>query len=588
MSTDGIQVTGVDAHPVESSVKIHGPPGCGKTTQLQERVVGLLERGYDISDICFVTYRREMAQEFLRRLYEGGHISEAEWQEPYDNDTRYFGTLHAVCNRLSNTYADVATTSDKRDFCEETYHVGFDGHDDRDAAGDTAASSAGSALFEAWQWLVENKKVGEGFESYPSYAELNEKWPFHPTPEEFDADWSAYKEENGLRDFSDMLRTVDEDGVTPPRKVVVADEYHDFTPIMHSIVNQWMNAADVRIVGGDPLQAIYTYKGATPEFFRDVDFPEVLLDRTYRVPSNVWDYARSILSDTQQPPSVTPDSSGGEVRVKEGSPQAFVRQYAGDGSVMFLARTRSQVRDVCSALREEGMIFRSQAKMGGWNESPKRLNLYNALAKLDGCSSPRGVNPHTGQTTLVKSSSGDSGSGGVRTPSSVTLEPAEVTTLLSMTRAEYFHNTKKSVEEWAKQLESEITGDELVQYVEGGFWSDMTNGHKSVDLLLSYSAADTLKTALEKDGRPYPAIGAADIPSVLTIHAAKGREADTVVVFDGVTSQISESVMADPEKRRAEDRVWYVAATRAAERLLIVRNAWDYTRDYLPDPSHVL
>lgn len=956
MSADGISVMGVDQYPVDSSVKLHGPPGCGKTTQLQERVVGLLEDGYEISDICFVTYRREMAQEFLLRLYESGHITRAEMEEPYDNDTRYFGTLHAVCNRMSNSYKDVATATDKRDFCDTLYNVGFDGRNDRDPVTDTASESAGSAMFEAYQWLIENKRTSDGFSAYPSYNELNERWPFHPTFNEFDSDWSDYKIENGLRDFSDMLRTVDEEGTRPPRKVVVADEYHDFTPIMHSIVQQWMDAADVCVVGGDPLQcipegdpiltpdgyvpieevqsgdevctaigshdvdsvkvdsvhsrggdepvarfvtesgaefsctldhelfartphqrhsdggyhfvyvmesgqrdyrigttempqhrlnsepsatrmmvvgawdnreealaherrwsykyglpqdpfmaresleqetidsiydsldtrsgfeslcgdkhidpdrwhlycqssgsadatlgrpggrvvvrfkmgrskkrqsgglpyifhkicvetsnedaihalrqfdslsettaksgrrfrkqstdygmirrlahsiadtltecgiaahvdekaayssmtgegrtsglpvvgasqvtegmyvpvvedgtvryekvvskeveettttvydltvspthnyvvggvvvhnSIYTYKGATPDYFRSVDYPEVLLDRSYRLPENVWNYARSILSGDQTPPGVTPDSSGGEVSLKEGSPRAFVSEYAGEESVMFLARTRSQVRDICSELREEGIIFRSQAKMGGWNESPKRLNIYNALAKIEGCSTPRGVNPHTGQATLTKSL-GDSGVGGVKTPSAITLTPGEVSTLVSLTPSDYFVRTKKEVVEWVDELESDIGGDEFAHRVDAIFWEEMTNGADSVGNLLSYSAADTLETALRKDGEPYDAIESADIPSVLTIHAAKGREADTVIVFDGITPQITESIMADPEKREAEDRVWYVAATRAASRLLIVRNAWDYTTDYLPDPQPTL
>ena len=41
MSVDGFEIVGGDAHPPESSVKLNGPPGTGKTTQLLERLIGI-------------------------------------------------------------------------------------------------------------------------------------------------------------------------------------------------------------------------------------------------------------------------------------------------------------------------------------------------------------------------------------------------------------------------------------------------------------------------------------------------------------------------------------------------------------------
>jgi len=72
------------------------------------------------------------------------------------------------------------------------------------------------------------------------------------------------------------------------------------------------------------------------------------------------------------------------------------------------------------------------------------------------------------------------------------------------------------------------------------------------------------------------------VPDVLTIHAAKGMEADTVALYDGIPPAVSEDIDWNKTKQRAESRVWYVAATRAAEKLMVFRDRWDYCERYLP------
>lgn len=54
-----------------------------------------------------------------------------------------------------------------------------------------------------------------------------------------------------------------------------------------------------------------------------------------------------------------------------------------------------------------------------------------------------------------------------------------------------------------------------------------------------------------------------------TIHSAKGREADSVLVFNDITARVADS-METLEGLEAERRVWYVAMTRARSRLVLV------------------
>lgn len=570
-----------DEYPPEASVKLNGPPGTGKTTQLLERTTRLLDQGYSLNDITFITYRTEMAEEFLRRLHARGYCSTEEVEEPWSEDTRHFGTIHAVCNRITSQ-ADTVEDRHRREFLWREYKVKYDGQaSETDAAYD--AANTGKAVFDAYDWCIQNKQ--HSFPRAPNYKDLHDEWPACPSFAEFDEAWTAYKERGGndedcdlLQDFSDMLRSVDEDSLVAPGEVLIVDEYHDFTPIMASIAESWMDGKETVIVGGDPLQAIYSYKGATPEFFTNLDLPEVILDRTYRVPSNVWEYSQSVIDhDT---PDIQPDSAGGKVTAAKGTPEAVVNAYGSDGSVMFLARTQSQLYDLSQALKQEGIIFRSQQGIGGWNHASRRLNLYNALQKLADVKPALSLNPNTGQSGLQRYDDEDVETG-VTSPSMVTLSSAEASALTRFTPADHFSDTKKSFRVTAN-AKAKIEGSELSDYVEPTFWETMTNGSDTVADLLSYDSKDTLKRALDYNDAPVESLAGSDVPDVLTIHAAKGREADTVALYDGIPPAVRDSIHRDEVNQRAESRVWYVACTRAAENLLIFRDEYDYCSSYLP------
>jgi len=940
MNADDVTIKGQQYEPSDS-LKLNGPPGTGKTTQLLERLTSLLDDGVSVRDVTFVTYRTEMAAEFLRRLHDSGYIEEKEAEKPYKHDPRHFGTLHGVCNRITSDAA-VVTDSDRRDFIFQEYKATYD----TSSPGD----SIGSLLFDAYDWCVENKQ--HQFLRAPNYKEIKDRAISPPSFSEFDEAWRSYKQEGNddgkpLMDFAGMLREVDDRGLRPNGDVLIVDEYHDMTPIMASICERWMESFDTVIVGGDPLQcipegelvqtpdgerpieslkvgdrvetaigghdtapveieathskdtqepvatfktesgktirctldhelfarpphqrqsdggyhfvyimesgqqdyrigvtsmprhrlnaeagaarmmllgawerekdalrhenkwcykyglpqdpfmargglsqsdiddiydsldtrsgfeqacsdlhidpdrwhlysqsagskdadlgrpgerlvirfkmgrsksrqsgalpyvyhklcvetsnpdaievlrshglsetsaksgrrfrkqskdygamrrlahrlskelsdtglvahveekasyasfdgdranrtsglpvvgasqvtegmyvpvlsdgsvryekvvskevteesttvydltvppthnyfvggvavhnSIYTYKGADPSFFTGLDLPEVVLDRTYRVPSHIWEYAQSVIE--HNPPQIQPDAEGGEVRAVVGEPHKVYTKY-GDGSVMYLARTQSQLYDIANDLRKAGVIFRSQEGIGGWNNSSTLLGLYNALQKIRNARPVDNVNPETGQTGMTRYGDGDVESN-VRLPETVTLEPNEAVKLVSYTPAGYFSDTKKDMKSYATGAQN-VTGTDLLQRVEPSFWADLTRGGQSVDNLLTYDAKDTLRAALERNSRPYPAIEAANVPDVLTIHAAKGKEADTVALYDGIPGAVLRSIRKGEREMEAESRVWYVGVTRAAERLLVFRDQWDYVDQYLP------
>jgi len=119
-------------------------------------------------------------------------------------------------------------------------------------------------------------------------------------------------------------------------------------------------------------------------------------------------------------------------------------------------------------------------------------------------------------------------------------------------------------------------------YITQKWWLRYTNGGASVTELTRLSDRD--KHAMRKAAERYELpVDMDDVDTrILTIHASKGVEAADVVVYDGVTGRITDGIDESPPLRENEARTWYVALTRASERLHIMRDAFSYTKPYLP------
>jgi len=119
-------------------------------------------------------------------------------------------------------------------------------------------------------------------------------------------------------------------------------------------------------------------------------------------------------------------------------------------------------------------------------------------------------------------------------------------------------------------------------YITPKWWLRYTNGPASISEFTGLSDRDAhaMRKAAERYDLP---VDVADVETrILTIHASKGVEAADVVVYDGVTGSITDGMEESPLLRENEARTWYVALTRASERLHILRDAFSYTKPYLP------
>jgi DNA helicase-2/ATP-dependent DNA helicase PcrA len=281
----------------------------------------------------------------------------------------------------------------------------------------------------------------------------------------------------------------------------------------------------------------------------------------YRSPS--YDYARDTGWNVPSP-------------TEPASPGAILDGH--DGTALFLTRTRMQADGVGSALEKAGVPYYSQDKLHGWNhDKVKNMpHLYNALQKI------RGISPDNfSGSGLMRYSEGNAD------PDNLYLEAEEAATLLDYTNAKYLSETRSDINDKCDRIrgeEKDISLTEFDNYVDERFWARHTGGAASVDRLNKGSLTDrnrgALVQALKHNDEP---VDLDDIPvGVMTIHASKGAEADNVVVYDGISKRVRQSMENSDRERANEYRTWYVALTRASEHLHIMRGGFRWTSSIIP------
>jgi len=601
MSDDGdVALSEVDIGevPADESVKLHGPPGTGKTTSAAARVGTLIrDHEYTIGDVTWATYRKKLAEDVLTRLNDWGLVSDAELERRGKGSTKYIATMHAIGYRLMPSMPEPVEEWQIDDFCDSQGIQYWGGKPWEDTKGEL--------LFEVFYWL-KNNLLSPGDASdvreAPMYEDLIDAWPGVDVPSMW-AEWKAYKAEAGVIDFYEMLERPLESDVSPATPVVVIDEYHDAYPLMAALAEQWVDAAEVAIVAGDPNQVINDFDGASPEFLEELELEKVMLDRSYRVPAQHMAAAEAVLSTAHEIPPVTPDHENGVIHeynspkmahspengwdvpsaTKAGSPGALIEEHGND--MMFLTRTRQQARGVGAALRQSGIPYQSQPGLGGWDgdDAVTRVAIYNALLKLAGAGPETVGHERSG---LARYQDSSDVSPDTRLES---MEAAELLRVIDATHLDVSRGKANDIADRIEENRDSPTLAELDQYVEETFWEVYTEGSNSVSALnktggendIDEDERDTLVAALDQHGEVIDDSG--ELPTkVLTIHASKGQEAAHVAVYDGITRTIAQSMRKRESSRRNEYRTWYVALTRAKDRLHILRGAFNWTDEFLP------
>ncbi|MBO7721395.1 MAG: ATP-dependent helicase [Kiritimatiellae bacterium] len=578
--------------------------GTGKTRTLVHRVAYLVERGVEPGRILLLTFTNRAAREMLERAeLVAGEAAHSIWS----------GTFHSVCARLLRRYGGLLG-----------YRPGFtilDEDDQKRIIGGIIKASVDDPKDFPKKELVA-KMISEAANERRGVGEVAERWMTKAAgfaPEDIVGIAGAYaarKLELGAMDFDDLLvnglKLVNEhadvrDMLQEHFLHVLVDEYQD-TNSLQADFTDILAARHRNIMAvGDDFQCIYTWRGAQIENI--MNFPDrwtgcrtVKLERNYRSVPGVLNVANVVMRDA-------PDQFGKvlrPVRAESGEKPVLYTVYDGAsqaaevlktvqrmrelgyryGDIAILYRSHFQSIDVQMTLARAKIPYRITSGIGVFEQ----VHVKDALAYLKLVLNPDDELSFTRLVTLLpgvgeKSARNYWGKLGRRFDGGADRSRAALGGMLGAKAKAVWPSLGKCFERAAGHLAEDCVG-ELVEDFCNLFYSDHL--HREWD---DSEAEDRLDDLRELAGQIAANEGGleaflADVAlmtnldvrrndpsldrvSLSTVHQAKGMEW-AVVFVPWLSEGMFPSSRAAEDGRLAEERrLFYVAVTRAKDRLFL-------------------
>lgn len=326
---------------------------------------------------------------------------------------------------------------------------------------------------------------------------------------------AAYKKTNTLFDFSDILEQFAASPFAAPKlDVVVIDEAQDLSLLQWNAVLHAARHAKRVYVGGDDLQAIYQWSGADVDTFLSLQGEKRVLEQSYRIPAAVHKIAAQISS---------------RIRVKSEqvyrprAEQGVVRRYSDPEGVdlskdtwLLLARNGYMLRQLEDMCMRRGWSFTSTDK------SPMEGPALKALLSWEQMRKGKPINK------------------------------SQATNMLKFIPVERIPQEQRSkVSKLGEDVQITLATADSPP------WFVALTG-------INVQEREYFRAARKKGetltGTPRIRIS--------TIHAAKGGEADQVMLLTDISQRTEYEMRRNPD---SEHRVFYVGVTRARQGLHIIQ-----------------
>ncbi|APH38217.1 UvrD-helicase domain-containing protein [Methanohalophilus halophilus] len=499
-----------------SNLAIWGAPGTGKTSALIEKY--LQKSGKKL----IVTFSRSTADDIRKRL------SDLNGEEVTKDEVN---TIHGTCNCLLAEKKNVKLMkpNDYKRFENDT------GNKLSKPTHDETEPSKSRGLVDCWGWMQNTGTPYKKITKFPGWKEL--KIPPSQARKVI-KDFQQWKLDNDKINFTDMLVEVLRHQLIPDCDVLLVDEFQDLTALQFKIIKLWSENIDTVIIAGDPLQSIYGFWGGSPEYFKQFDSEQTVLDKSYRLPAAIWEYACGLANRYNMDiPKIDTTAQEGKID------HLNYKQYLAHKSfwkgnknfkVFHLVRSNYQAARIAHEMAREGILW---AGISGWTK--QEIIVLNIL-----------IMAKHGIEKLV-------------------LSKSDILAMLDQFPVNYFSygGSKKSIkaaieeEQYRDDYGPLFVGDSLYKILE----SPNPVNYMSNPSDLKY---EKFQAALEKYAEEVT-WSEAEATVLTTIHGSKGLEADRVFLHTGISNKIKKEMRKDPAE---EARVFYVGITRSKEELIVVKD----------------
>ncbi len=501
-------------------IKLYGPPGTGKTSTLIKLLQQEFKQDDDLTlkDVVFVSFSNSAINEVCDRLgtTKGGKT------------TPYFRTLHGLvlsCLIKQESISMELTRWMHRHGFVEGLQAEFCGKlgIPFERENTTGSSDAlGNQAFTSWTAIVG--------EYYPQVKDIEKcldlLYGFNYTFGDIINQWLHFKEKAGFFDYNDILIETYESDIQIDAKIGFFDEFQDFNRLEFEVSKKIMDELERVYVAGDDDQAIYGWKGSKPDFFLDLKGREIILSKTHRLPSEIWNFAEKIIRNVRRRREKLIQTTN-KAGIVQYLPQTSLEQLTllsaqlsmkyPDLTVYLLLRTNHLVYQAESILLENAIPFKRLKGRSLWDR--ELIMTWNITAKL------RQGNE---------------------------LNTDELEFLIQNANPNFI--PEESKDQLLKAVKSGNIPIELFEILRRVPITDLIRIRKKKARELvrkAYNPLDFGRINLYVD----------------TIHASKGKEADIVILADAITHTIESAI--NNGFKDAELRVFYVGSTRARRMLLV-------------------
>ena len=298
--------------PTQSSRKIFGPPGTGKTTKLIGYVKDAVEAGVKPNNIAFISFSNGAASVARSRVVEAlpefGKI-----------DFQNFSTMHSLATRIGSHSGKKLMVEEHFKAFDDTIECWREWTElgnpmnavERYKHPVLDAYTLSKALQKAPSWDFPDLNPGK---KTSLKNQLRAKYPNLSPPDLPDlcdayiADFLEFREKRALITFDDVIETVASpafEGLIPTFELLIIDEAQDLSNHLWILARKLIKSAKTTYIAGDDDQAIMMGIGASPlEFIR---FPASETDdpllNSYRIPKSLRDYVdRGIMPELERLP----------------------------------------------------------------------------------------------------------------------------------------------------------------------------------------------------------------------------------------------------------------------------------------------
>jgi superfamily I DNA/RNA helicase len=360
----------------------------------------------------------------------------------------------------------------------------------------------------------------------------------------FAEEFEQWKSDNDKIDFHDMVEIVLKNKLCPDCSVQIYDEVQDMNTQLFDVAKMWSKHAEKVVLAGDPLQTLYPWLGANPDNFINWEGKLKILRESRRLPKNIWKIASDIIQ--YNTPYRTPegietkptDGFVGQMPIEQLQGWLSMHPKSKDSTVFHLVRTNYLGFNVANILADLGIPFKGISEYE-WQSS--EITLYNTLKYIQ----------NSDNITVFGYN--------------------EIVDAFPLNLIGNKHGYTK------KEIKETVMKGSFVPSV-----NDFTPALKAIlksknplaNCELKGLSLRKLQGALSAN-TPVITPYTCELVKLLTIHGAKGLEADTNFLHNGITPLVSKSMNTE-RGRENEAYIWYVGVTRAKRNLIVVKYGKSY------------